>query len=148
MKLVRRTPLGMGVERVFDRLFPPFDRFLPSRLDWDLPVLETDWAPEVDFSETEKEFILRLEAPDMKKEDFDITLEGNLLTVSGHREITKQEETEELIWKERAEGRFVRCLRMPKAVEADKVAATYEDGILTIRVPKAESTVKSKITVK
>lgn len=148
MKLVRRNPAGTEIERAFDRFFPTFDRFLPARFNWDLPVFETEWAPQIDFSETEKEFILRLEAPGVKKDDFDITLEGNLLTITGHRELVQQEEAEETIWKEREEGRFVRCLRMPKAVQADKVAANYEDGILTVRIPKAEPTVKSKVTVK
>lgn len=148
MKLIKRSPMGTEVERVFDRVFPTLDRFFPARFNWDLPVLETEWAPQVDFSETEAEFLLRLEAPGVKKEDFDITIEGNLLTVSGHREMVKQEETEETIWKEREEGRFVRCMRLPKVVKADKVAASYEDGILTVRVPKAEPTMKSRILVK
>ena len=148
MKLIKRSPMGTDIERVFDRVFPTFDRFYPARFNWDVPVLETEWAPQVDFSETDKEFILRVEAPGVKKDDFDISLEGNLLTVSGHREIMKQEETEETIWKEREEGRFVRCMRVPKAVQAEKVAAMYEDGILTVRVPKAEPTVKSRIPVK
>ena len=148
MKLIKRSPMGTDVERVFERFFPTFDRFFPARFNWDLPVLETEWAPQVDFSETEKEFILRLEAPGVKKDDFDITVEGNLLTVTGHREMVTQEETEATIWKEREEGRFVRCLRLPKAVKADTVAANYEDGILTVRVPKAEPTVKSKVMVK
>jgi HSP20 family protein len=138
----------LEVERMFDRYFPAFDRFFPTRFTWDPAVAETEWAPQVDCSETEKEFILRLEAPGVKKEDFDITVEGTLLTVTGHREMVKQEETEESIWKERQEGRFVRSMRLPKAVQAEKVAATYEGGILVVRVPKAEPTIKSKILVK
>jgi HSP20 family protein len=113
-----------------------------------MKVFETVWAPSVDLTETEKEFVARLEAPGVNKENMDVNLEGNVLTISGRREFRKDEETEEYIWREREEGKFVRSLRMPKPVQEGKVTATYEDGVLTVRLLKTEPTVKTRIAIK
>lgn len=146
MKLVKTSPmtrsLSPDVDRVFDRLFGTRFAGLES------PIFETAWTPPLDFSETEKEYLLKIEAPGIEKDAFDINLEGNVVTISGRREIYKEGEEEELIWKEREEGKFVRSVRLPKAVQPTKVSAEYHDGILTVHLPKAEPTVKSKIVVK
>jgi HSP20 family protein len=128
---------------VFDRFFePPFWPTGKSR------AFEAMWEPMLDFSETEKEFVIRLEAPAMSRDDFDVDLDRNLLTLSGKRELHKEEKGEDYLWQERQEGRFVRTLRLPAAVQEDKVAATYNDGVLTVRLPKAVPSAKAKITVK
>ena len=123
-----------------DRFFTPFEP--------ELRTLEANWVPTVDFSETEKEYVIRLEAPGIHKENLDVNLEGNLLTLTGHREMSKDEEGEDYIWREREMGKFRRMIRLPVALDAAKVAATYQDGILVVRVPKAEKEVKSKIMIK
>ncbi|MBI4503146.1 MAG: Hsp20/alpha crystallin family protein [Gemmatimonadetes bacterium] len=131
------------IERFFDRIFGPRALELP-----DMKVFETAWAPSVDLTETQKEFIVRLEAPGVHKENLDVSLDDSVLTISGRREFRKAEESEEYIWREREEGNFVRSLRMPKPVEEGKVTATYEDGILTVRLLKSEPTAKTRIAIK
>ncbi len=146
MKLTKPAPSVPRVRPEFDRFFErlfdiPFRRF-------EAPLVETEWAPALDCSETEKEFVIRLEVPGVHKENLDVSLEQNVLTISGKREFRKEHESEEYIWREREEGKFIRSLRLPKPVLADKVAATYEDGMLTLRLPKTEPAVKSRIAIK
>jgi HSP20 family protein len=107
-----------------------------------------EWMPALDLTETEKEFIIRAEIPGVPRENLDVHLEGDLLTLTGHREKKTTEKDENMLWEEREAGRFIRTLRLPKAVEANKVDANYTDGILTVRLPKLETSVKSKILIK
>lgn len=147
MKLTKAVPKVPAVrpemERFFDRFFgaPLF----PLR---EAPVFETEWSPSLDCSETDKEFIVHLEIPGVHKENLDVNLEGNMLTLSGKREVKKEQESEEYIWQEREEGKFIRSLRLPKAVDPKAVMAVYENGVLTVHLPKAEPEIKSKIVIK
>jgi HSP20 family protein len=147
MKLTRQAPAmpaqRTDFEQLFDRVFRPLGYELPE-----MRVFETVWTPSVDLTETDKEFVVKLEAPGVHKENMDVGLEGNVLTISGRREFRKDEETEEYLWREREEGKFVRSLRLPKPVQEGKVTATYENGVLTVRMLKMEPAVKSKIAIK
>ena len=142
-KQPRTMPFKTEFERVFDRVLEPLGFELPA-----MQVLETAWTPSVDLTESDKEFVVRLEIPGVHKENMDIGLEGNVLTISGRREFRKEGEDEEYIWREREEGKFVRSLRLPKPVSEDKVLAAYENGILTVRLPKVEPAVKARIPIK
>jgi HSP20 family protein len=147
MKLTKAAPTSVATVRdEFDRLF---DRMLNTGIFGSTPrVLETMWSPSLDFSENEKEYIVRLEAPGIPREDLEINLDGQSLTISGRRDFEKEEKTEEYFWREREAGRFVRTIQLPSAVDKSKIAATYQDGIMTIRLPKAEPTVKTRIQIK
>jgi HSP20 family protein len=129
----------------FDRLF---DRFLGGNLFAPPRVYETAWVPNLDFSENEKDYIVRLEAPGIPKEDLEINLDGQTLTLSGRREFAKEEQTEEYFWREREQGRFVRMVQLPAAVDAAKVEATYDNGIMTVKLPKKEVMPKARIAIK
>jgi HSP20 family protein len=144
MKLTKAMPTTkQDLERVFDRFFEPtYWPLATSR------TLEAVWEPTLDLSETEKEFVIRLEAPGMARDDFDVDLDRNLLTLSGKRELHKEGKGEDYLWQERLEGRFVRTIRLPAMIQELKVEATYTDGVLTVRLPKAVETAKTKITIK
>jgi HSP20 family protein len=147
MQLMKAPPTLATVRQDLDRVFERF--FEPSF--WPLGTsrsLEAIWEPILDFSETEKEFVIRLEAPGMTRDDFDVDLDRNLLTLSGKRELHKEEKGEDFLWQERQEGRFMRTLRLPAQVQEGKVDATYAEGVLTVRLPKAIQTPKTKITIK
>jgi HSP20 family protein len=141
MKLMKAPQTDL--ERVFDRFFEP--TFWPMGTS---RKLETMWEPMLDLSETEKEFMIRLEAPGMARDDFDVDLDRNLLAISGKRELRKEEKGEDYLWQERQEGRFLRTIRLPAGVQENKIEATYLDGILTIKLPKAVETPKTKVTIK
>jgi HSP20 family protein len=147
MKLLRMTPTMAPlkeVDRLFDRFFnaPPWPTATPRS------GTEQLWEPALDFSETAREYLIRLEIPGVTRDDLDVNLDGNLLTLSGKREFNKAEKGEEFLWEERIEGRFVRTLRLPGAVQEAKIEALYNEGILTVKLPKLEQPLKSKITIK
>jgi len=146
MKLTKAVPTTIATVRdEFDRLFDQLSSsgFFPTP-----KVFPTLWTPSVDFSENEQEYIVRLEAPGVAKEDLEVNLDGQTLTLSGRRDFAKEEKTEEYFWQEREQGRFVRAIQLPGAVDKAKVTANYENGIMTIRLPKSEPTAKSRIPIK
>lgn len=146
MALLKGTPavgLKQDLDRVFDRFFAePFWGRQPAR------GFEHLWEPPLDFSETEKEYVVRLEVPGMAREDFDVQLDGNLLTLSGKKEMHREQKGEDFLWQEREAGRFMRTLRLPGRVEEAKVDASYHDGILKIVLPKGETPVTNRIAIK
>ena len=145
MKLTKPTSTTIvreDFENLFDRFFGRGPSGPPTR------VFDTMWMPSLDFSEDEKNYIVRLEAAGIPKDDLDVNLENQVLTISGRRNFEKEEKTEEYFWREREQGRFVRTVRLPSPVDAAKVEATYDNGVMTIRLPKAEGASKSRITIK
>ena len=136
------TMVREDLENLFDRFFGRGLSGAPAR------VFDTMWVPSLDFSEDEKNYIVRLEAPGIPKDDLEVNLEGQLLTISGRRHFEKEEQNEEYFWREREQGRFVRTVRLPSTVNATKVEATYDNGVMTIRLPKAEGGTKNRITIK
>lgn len=132
-----------------DRFDTLLDRFF-SGLPFPAPAREisTAWSPNLDLSETDKEYVVRVEAPGMARDDLDVTLEGQVLSVAGQRSFEKEQSEEDYFWREREEGRFLRTVRLPSAVKAENVDARYADGVLTVRVQKAAPDARSRITVK
>jgi HSP20 family protein len=147
MKLTKMSPVlanvRQDVDRVFERFFEP--NFWPNVA---ARGFEPMWEPMIDLSESAKEYVVRLEAPGMARDDFDVDLDGNLLTLSGKRELRKEEKGEDFLWQERQEGRFLRTIRLPIAVEKGKIDAIYTDGVLTVRLPKSEQAARTKVAVK
>jgi len=152
MKLTR-TPTGAPTlirdfDEVFDRLFTtplPFPTFGFEPMK---KVIEGTWTPAIDLTENEKEYVVRVEVPGIPRENLDVHLEGDILTLTGHREKEVRQEKENVLWEEREAGKFLRTIRLPKAVEANKIEAVYNEGLLTVRLPKTEPAVKSKILIK
>jgi HSP20 family protein len=105
------------------------------------------WAPPLDVYEDADNLIVRAEVPGMKKEDFSISLQKNVLTVSGERRNEKKYEGSETSREERLFGRFTRSITLQKPVHGNTVKASYKDGILTITLPKAEEAKPRQIEV-
>jgi len=136
-----KTELDRWVDRFFREPFFGMERY-------EAPTFETAWAPPMDFAETEKEYVVKLEVPGIPKENLDVTLDNNVLTLSGRREFAKEERGEQYIWQEREEGKFVRSMRLPTPVLENKIDAAVQDGMLIVRLPKLELTARSRIIVK
>ena len=148
MKLINtKLPQSMVFAPEIDRFI---DRVLGTPFHFNVPVapVESAWIPVLDYSETEKTYVCRLEVPGIPKENLDLNLVGQVLTVSGHREIKREQENEAFFVQERQVGRFVRSIRLPGPVAEDKVEATVNDGVMAITLPKLEVTPKSRITIK
>ena len=106
------------------------------------------WLPTVDLYDDHDLLVLKAELPGMKKEDIDISLHGDVLTLSGERKEEEPLNKAETYRAERFLGRFQRSLTLPFAVDTRKVQASYKDGILTITLPKAEEAKPKQIEVK
>lgn len=140
--ILRRTGLLNRPERdFFDRFFADFA--LPS-----IAFEDTEWMPAFDMSETDKELIVKGEVPGMDKKDINITVSDGMLTIRGEKKHEKKEENEHYHRVERRYGAFSRTIRLPHEVEADKVDATYKEGVLSIRLPKSEAVEPKKIEIK
>ncbi len=140
--------LVRDIDEVFDRVFNAPIGFPAFNFEPLKKAMEGTWMPPIDLTETDKEYILRVEVPGVPRENLDVHLEGELLTLTGHREKKVHEANENMLWEERETGKFLRTIRLPKAVEANKVEAVYNEGVLTVRLPKTELTVKNKILIK
>jgi HSP20 family protein len=103
--------------------------------------------PAMDLYETEQEYVVKLAAPGLKADNFEITMQENELTIHGRTQ-AEQPEGARYHMQEQRFGEFTRSVRFPALVDADKIQASLADGILTIRVPKAEAAKPKRITVK
>jgi HSP20 family protein len=129
----------------FARNWSPFDSLMSLRSDLDRLFGEiagdersgfSGWAPALDLYETDDHIIAKVEAPGMKKEDFNVSIENGVLSISGERE--SEQETEKGGRSERYFGSFARSVSLNSPVNTEAAKASYKDGILTVNVPKAE----------
>src|ERR671936_1612800 len=97
-----------------------------------------DWTPLADITEDEKEYLIKAELPEMKKEDVKVTVENGVLTISGERKFEKEEKKRKYHRVERGYGTFLRSFTLPDDADASKVKAEFKNGLLTVRVPKSE----------
>jgi HSP20 family protein len=111
------------------------------------PTSAGAFAPVLDVEEDTDHFTLHVELPGVKAQDVDITLEENVLTISGERNFYDERSTDSFRRIERRFGRFHRAVRLPDRVDVDKVAATFDNGLLTITVPKAEEAKPRRIAI-
>jgi HSP20 family protein len=105
------------------------------------------FSPALDVEESEDSFTLHIELPGVEPEDVDVSLEENVLTISGERRFYDDREADGFRRVERHFGRFHRAVRLPDRVDADRVEARYHDGMLTILVPKAEDAKPRRIAI-
>jgi HSP20 family protein len=108
----------------------------------------TGWSPALDVYEDKDNLIVKAELPGMKKEQIELSLHENTLTIAGERKSERAESEEEVSRSERFFGRFQRTVTLPKPVEANNVNARYKDGILTITLAKTEESKPRQIEVK
>lgn len=109
--------------------------------------LLSGWAPALDLYEDKDNLIVKAELPGMKKEEIDISLHDGCLSISGERKTEKQFEDAEVCRAERFVGRFQRTVTLPSPVAGEKVKAQYQDGVLTITLPKTEEAKPKRIDV-
>jgi HSP20 family protein len=133
----------------------PFDRLSSLRdlldsafqLASSAPESTSGWVPALDVFEDEDKIAVQVELAGMKKEDFDISLQDDMLTISGERKSESEKREGESFRSERSFGAFSRSITLPSPVKAEEVKATYEDGVLTVTLPKAEEAKPKKIQV-
>jgi HSP20 family protein len=132
MPLVRWEPVRelTSLQQEMNRLFNTF---------FDTPSGGTQmrrWVPAMDLVETDSEFVLRADLPGLSEKDVNIEIEGDVLTVSGERRAEHEQSKEGYYRVERSFGSFSRSLTLPEGIDAERVHARFENGVLEIRVPK------------
>ena len=147
MNLVRWDPFR-ELEEMSDRLNRVFGRSLTGKSDGKETMTVADWTPSVDISETEGEYVIKAELPEVKKDDVKITLEEGVLSIQGERKHEKEEKGKKFHRIERAYGRFVRSFVVPDYVDEAKIKAEYQDGVLQLHLPKSEKAKPRAIEVK
>jgi HSP20 family protein len=106
------------------------------------------WPPAVDISETKDAYLVAVELPGVKADDLEITFEDGLLTIQGERRFAHDSADEKMHRAERYYGAFRRSITLPSHVEADKIEASMQDGVLQIMVPKAPEVQAKRIQVR
>jgi HSP20 family protein len=112
----------------------------------DIPFGE--WAPAVDVQETEKEYVIKADLPEVKKEDVKVEFEDGVLTVEGERRQEKEEKGKTFHKIERGYGKFVRRFALPTGVDGTKVSAAFKEGVLNVHLPKSPNDKSKAIAVK
>jgi len=143
MALVRWNPARELASMEVDRL---------NRMFSDLWGSETfsprDWAPAVDIYTTEThDVVLKVDLPEMKREDINVTFENNVLTLKGERKFEGEASRENYQRIERFYGTFSRSFTIPAAIDTARISASYKDGVLTVRLPQREEARPKQITI-
>jgi HSP20 family protein len=125
-----------GLNRMFDRMFTTE------------PWRDGEWVPVVDIYEAaNKDVVVKAELPEMKREDIKVTFENNVLTIEGERKFADMPVREDYHRIERQYGAFRRSFTLPASVDAARVQAAYQDGVLTITLPRREETKARQIQI-
>ena len=130
------------------RMSDIFERpFLPS-LWRRFPTEQMAWAPAIDVFEKENKFIVKAETPGMKEEDINVSIEGDSLNIKGEKKTESEVKEEDYYRSERSYGSFFRSIALPSTVDAGKIEAEYDNGVLEITIPKKAEVKQKKITIK
>jgi HSP20 family protein len=131
--------------RSFDEMFrqysPFFGRALRSNGE------NSAWSPVADITETSKEYVIKAELPEVKKEDVKVTFENGVITISGERRMEKEAKDANEIRIESFYGNFSRSFSLPDNVDPNGIRAEAKDGVLRVRIPKTESSTAKPVTI-
>lgn len=105
------------------------------------------WVPAMDLVETDDHFVLRADLPGLSESDVDLSLEENVLTLKGERRVEHESKGEGFYRVERATGAFSRSLTLPEGVDGDAITATFDKGVLEVRIPKPEQRKPRKLQI-
>ena len=145
MAIVRWEPFRdmIASQREFDRLFR--EAFSPAAAEGELST--RTWAPPVDIYEDGDNLVLKAELPGINPDDVEVRVENNTLYLKGERKFEKEVKEQNYHRVERSYGTFTRTFALPNSIDADKVAANYKDGVLTLTMPKKEEAKPKTIKV-
>jgi HSP20 family protein len=119
-----------------------------GRTNGDEGIGTTEWTPLVDVTEDDKEFLIKAELPEVKKEDVKVTVENGALHITGERKFEKEEKTKKYHRIERSYGSFERSFVLPEGAKGEAVTADFKDGVLKVHLPKGAETKPKALEVK
>ena len=133
MRVIKWEPFR-DIDDMFDRVFSDAMRRWPRVSSDERRVY--DWAPAADVSETDDEYLIKAELPEVTKDDLNITVQEGVLTLAGERKAERREYNEKLHRVERFHGTFARRFTLPDDADEQRIKAESKDGILVIHIPK------------
>ncbi|WP_461829389.1 Hsp20/alpha crystallin family protein [Aquifex sp.] len=142
---MERRPLVWRPFEEIERLRRDFDRILEEFLPVRREAETTIFVPPVEVYETDKEVVVKADLPGVKKEDIEITVKENAVVIRAERKEEREEQTENVHRSERFYGVIERVIQLPVEVNPDEARAEYKDGVLEIRIPKAQVEKEKKI---
>lgn len=141
------SPMGRGMEEIFEDFFRrPFGRMMWPGTQRILEEAETE--PSVDIFEEKDSIIVKSDLPGMSKEDIEVNLTDDTITLSGEKKGEEKIERKNYFCNERSYGSFTRTLALPAEVQSDKASASFKNGVLEVRVPKSEYAKKKEQKIK
>ncbi len=145
--LISRDPFFRSFDRNMRRFFGEgFGRFLEPFEEENWSV--TTWAPSCDIYETDNEIVVKVELPEVKKENIKVSLENNVLMIRGERKFEEETKKENYHRIERSYGDFVRSFTLPSFADPNKINAEYKDGVLRVTIAKREESKPKQVEVK
>ena len=136
MSMVRWEPFRelMGLRQAMDRLFE--ESFIrPSRI---MSLFGEEAQPPIDMYQTTKEVVVKAALPGIKPEEVDITITGDTLSIKGETKSTEEVKREDYLYQEHRYGAFSRSIKLPADLKTDEAEATFENGVLTLTIPRSE----------
>lgn len=130
LPIIRKTRTSWP--NLFDRFLS--DDYLPGFFDWD----GGRSIPAVNITEGKKDYRVEVAAPGLTKNDFKVSLDDNVLTISSEKEAGNETKEEDFLRKEFSYSSFSRCFTLPETADAEKIKASHKDGVLSITIPKKE----------
>ena len=149
MTLTRWNPLR-EMEEIMDRFSRGWGRLpaLPKSEGGQEIMTLADWTPTVDISESETEYIIKVELPEVRKEDVKVAVNQGVLTIQGERKMEREEKNKKYHRVERAYGSFARSFTMPDDVQENNIKARHKDGMLYLHLSKSESAKPKAVEIK
>ena len=142
MNIVRWEPLR-DLDEFFRRYVPAHSHKIAGKNGE-----EVSWTPAANISETNKEYLIKAELPEMKKEDVSITLENGVITIAGERKHVQEDKDENTLRIESFYGTFNRSFALPDGIDSTAIRAESQDGILSVHIPKLLAVMPTKIDIK
>ena len=151
MTLVKWTPRSRALapftsDSWANNLDSFIDSFLPGTFGSPL-FHNSDWLPSFDVLENDKESVIRVEAPGMKKSEFNVTVKDGVLTLSGEKKGEEAKDDDRYMYRESRYGRFSRSFRLPEEALENKIKANYKNGVLAVSVPRSKPLEAKEIEV-
>lgn len=146
MDLVPWRPFGKELSTLRKEMDDLFGRFFGE-----FPLarrMAEEWAPSVDISETKNNFVVKAELPGLEAKDINVSISGDMLTIKGEKKKEEEEKDEHHHYVERYYGSFQRTFQLPSTVKTEKIDATFDKGVLKIKLPKKPEAKKKEIEVK
>ena len=123
-----------------------FERMIDDNFFYDYDNI--NWTPSVDINESSDTFMITADLPGIKKSDIKVKVEENVLILNAERKIDKTKSNEKYHFSERRSGTFSRSFKLPKSVKEEKITADFDNGVLSIIIPKAEDAITSNRLIK